>query len=64
MWKKCYELELGQTVSNIPNAIASERLTRVPGGWVYTYGDMAGTSTIFIPFDNEFVYSSKSIPIM
>lgn len=55
MWKKCYKMELGETIERCPNNNTSERLTRVVGGWVYIYGDMQGTSSVFVPFDNEFM---------
>ncbi len=49
-----YKMKLGDELFNIPNNNSSEKLVRVPGGWIYTYGDMQGTSCVFIPFDNEF----------
>lgn len=55
MWEKCYELKLGEKLKNYPNTNSSENLVRVPGGWVYTYGDMQGTSSTFVPFNNEFM---------
>ena len=47
-------MKLGDELFNTPNNNSSEKLVRVPGGWIYTYGDMQGTSCVFIPFDNEF----------
>lgn len=49
-----YFMKLGDVFTNIPNNNSDERLVRVPGGWVYTYGDMQGTSSVFIPFNNEY----------
>jgi len=31
----------------------------VPGGWVYTYGDLQGTGSTFVPFNNEFIKQPK-----
>ena len=54
MWQKMYLMELGESIMNLPDNNSLERLTRVPGGWVYAYGNMHGTSTVFIPWDNEY----------
>ena len=55
MWEKCYEIKLGETIENIPNNNSIEKLTRVPGGWIYVWGDMEGTTSVFVPFNNEFM---------
>lgn len=49
-----YQMKLGEKIENSPNTNSAEKLIRVPGGWVYIFGDMQGTSSVFIPFDNEF----------
>lgn len=49
-----YQMKLGEKIENDPNTNSAEKLIRVPGGWVYIFGDMQGTSSVFIPFDNEF----------
>ena len=49
-----YQMKLGEKIENYPNTNSAEKLIRVPGGWVYIFGDMQGTSSVFIPFDNEF----------
>ena len=54
MWEKMYQMKLGEKIENYPNTNSAEKLVRVPGGWVYIFGDMQGTSSVFIPFDNEF----------
>ena len=54
MWEKMYQMKLGENIENYPNTNSAEKLIRVPGGWVYIFGDMQGTSSVFIPFDNEF----------
>lgn len=54
MWEKMYQMKLGEKIENDPNTNSAEKLIRVPGGWVYIFGDMQGTSSVFIPFDNEF----------
>ena len=54
MWEKMYQMKLGEKIENSPNTNSAEKLIRVPGGWVYIFGDMQGTSSVFIPFDNEF----------
>jgi|GEM_PF-4057979 len=54
MWEKCYELKLGETVKDT-NATTMEKLIRVPGGWIYIFGDMEGTTSTFVPFNNEFM---------
>lgn len=54
MWEKIYKMKLGDVAVNALTNNSSERILRVPGGWIYTYGDLEGTSSTFIPFDNEF----------
>ena len=54
MWEKMYQMKLGEKIENDPNTNSAEKLIRVPGWWVYIFGDMQGTSSVFIPFDNEF----------
>ncbi|NQU54091.1 MAG: hypothetical protein HQ522_16300 [Bacteroidetes bacterium] len=54
MWEKMYNMKLGELLEKYPSSSQSERLLRVPGGWVYTYGDMEGVSSVLIPFNNEF----------
>lgn len=45
-WRKLYKMKLGEFL--YPDN--KSKVTRVPGGWVYS--DMR--SCCFIPFDNEF----------
>ena len=55
MWDKCYEMKLGETKENIASKNSVEKLKRVPGGWIYIYADMEGTTSVFVPFNNEFM---------
>lgn len=55
MWKKCYEMKLGELLENQLNTVTVEKLLRVPGGWIYIYADTDGVATTFVPFDNEFM---------
>ena len=49
--EKMFEMKLGERVVDNPSNNTSEQLTRVPGGWVYSYGDLQGCSSVFIPFE-------------
>jgi hypothetical protein len=55
VWEKCYEMELGDKIVKLPNTAQAIRLVRVPGGWIYIFGDMEGTASVFVPFNNEFM---------
>lgn len=55
-----YTLKLGEKVKNYPSNNEQEILIRVPGGWVYIYGDMQGTTSSFIAFNNEFLTNETS----
>lgn len=47
-----YELELHQQV----NITARISVTRVPGGWIYTFRESSTAfSTSFVPFNNEYM---------
>jgi hypothetical protein len=54
MWEKIYQMKLGDVEIKFPNNKTKEILLRVPGGWVYIYSDMEGSTSSFIPFNNEF----------
>ena len=54
MWEKIYNMKLGETKEKTTGT-RIERILRVPGGWVYTFGDMQGTSNVFIPLNDEFL---------
>jgi hypothetical protein len=54
IWEDCYKMKCGTKRLNYPTANDFEKLTRVPGGWVYIYGNNQGTTSTFVPFDNEF----------
>jgi hypothetical protein len=54
IWKDAYKMKCGEQNQNYPNTNLTERLVRVPGGWIYIYGDIRGVTSTFIPFDNEF----------
>lgn len=55
IWKKAYSLSFGETIFNNVNSNRRESLTRVPGGWVYLYGDMESITTVFVPYNEEFI---------
>jgi hypothetical protein len=60
MWdEKIYGMKLGEIKQNMPNNSSAERLLRVPGGWVYTYTDMHGTTSTFIKYDLEYLPLTK-----
>ena len=61
MWEKMYQMKLGEKIGNYPNTNSEEILIRVPGGWVYIFGDMQGTTSVFIPFDNAHIVTGKQI---
>jgi hypothetical protein len=50
MWADCRKMMFGEIRENFPTNNSSERLLRVPGGWIYTYGDTQGTSSVFVPY--------------
>ncbi len=50
MEKTIYDLELHETDYSPKNFV----VTRVPGGWIYTWWGDDGHSSTFVPFDNEF----------
>lgn len=55
IWDEMYEMKFGERKMSIPDNNSSEYLYRVPGGWIFIYADMQGTTSQFIPFDNEFM---------
>jgi hypothetical protein len=60
IWKKCYEMKLGEVIEDIySNTIQS--ITRVPGGWIYLLGSMQGESSVFVPFSSEFKEEDKEL---
>jgi len=54
IWENAYKMKCGEVKQLFPNNNSVERLSRVPGGWIYCYGDLQGTTSTFVPFDNEF----------
>jgi len=48
--KSIYELELHEATEIKPG----ERITRVPGGWNYLYGNEDGIAVQFVPYSDEF----------
>ena len=55
LWKNAYKMKLGDIIFTAPNSNQFERLTRVPGGWIYTHGNLSATTSAFIPYDLEFL---------
>lgn len=53
VWEKAYDLNIGESIKNYPNNNSSETLTKVPGGWIYIYGDMQGTTSCFVPYNTQ-----------
>ena len=53
--KNIYKLELFEDVILHMNDAMYEIIKRVPGGWLYSYGNSNGCTSTFIPFDNEFM---------
>jgi hypothetical protein len=49
IWDKCTSMEIGDVRKEFQDNNSCERLICVPDGWIYTYGDMQGTSSVFIP---------------
>jgi len=49
IWDNYHEMSLGDIRIIHPDNNSLERLVRVPGGWIYTYADMQGVSSVFIP---------------
>jgi len=45
-----YNLPLHQTIMLMPNTF----VMRVPGGWIYSFSDKDGTSSVFVPYNKEF----------
>lgn len=54
IWYNCYKMKLGDKITIAPNKNSIEELQRVPGGWIHNYGDMQGTTSVFVPYNNEF----------
>lgn len=52
MWEKMYHMRIGDVEINFPDLNSTERLLRVPGGWIYTYLNKQGLSSVFMPIDN------------
>jgi hypothetical protein len=52
IWTDAFKMQAGETKMVFPTNNSVERLTRVPGGWIYTYGDMHGVTTTLIPLPN------------
>lgn len=50
IWDKAYTMSVGNRLQNAPSNNEMEYLYRVPGGWVFIYADMQGTTSSFIPF--------------
>jgi hypothetical protein len=56
MWEKIYKMKLGDSLSETRDDIfVTERIVRVPGGWIYSLIKPSFISSTFIPFDNEFM---------
>lgn len=53
IWVNCHKMKIGETLNEPIDSRSMERLTRVPGGWIYVYGDMQGTSSVFVPYNKE-----------
>jgi len=54
-YEKLYDLELHEQYKIGCNS--EWNVTRVPGGWIYTYHrlDAGQMNSIFVPFDNEYI---------
>jgi len=48
-----YAMKLHETITLDANVLT---ITRVPGGWIYR---MSGESSVFVPFDNDFLTINK-----
>ena len=51
---KLYDMELGENIK-----FCGAEVLRVPGGWIFTYANSYSQSSVFVPFDNEFMEEPK-----
>lgn len=59
--KSIYELGLHESIAITTNLGGKVEVTRVSGGWIYCYEypGFRQAPIVFVPFDNEFMSSTK-----